>query len=123
MDKYDKYRPWIWWQDISTLFTVFATSFAMFSLLIAVGVGVDMDYIISPILHPIVNVGSVVALSICIIAFVWLIILVVMKARGTHINQKLQQQDFMTQQRHSKEFTEVLMKLVSVLEKMERKMR
>jgi len=123
MEKWEKYKNrWIWWQDISSFFTLFATSFAILSLLISIGDGGEMNYVLAPIIPTIVNLGSIGAVGICTITFVWLIILVVMKAKGTHINQQIQRQDFMAQLSQSKEFTDVLKRLATVLERIEKKL-
>ena len=98
MKDIEKYRRhWIWWQDLSTLFTSFATILATWLVFMSLIEMEDMWPIAQSIVKFAASAGIVVLPVPIVILGIWIFILIVRRARGKLINQQLKKADIQNQ--------------------------
>jgi len=107
-DNLDEYRGrWLWWEDITTFFTLFITIFAVFSVCVSID-RTGKVYIENSFIASAVDLGTNWLPIPLIIFGIWLIILIVLRARGKLKNQQIAKQGLISQLSQSKDFTDAL---------------
>ncbi|MFH1662925.1 MAG: hypothetical protein ABH934_03295 [Chloroflexota bacterium] len=115
MDNLDKYKGrWLWWEDITTLFTIFITKFAVWSVCVSIDRGGKM-YLENTCFSTVVDLGTNWLPIPLLILGVWLLVLIILKARGKLKNQQIVEQDRMVRLSQDKDFTKAIRELTNVL--------